>query len=584
MAKKGIRRFQLLLLLIVVGLIIWRMTASPAGKGFVTLADLDKRELVSQDFEVFSPVTVIMDGEVSFEDDREGSDLAVVAWILDREADSIVWKTTVDNVSREGVRAAVSDSVALDPGNYVVFFATLGLDRDSHREGSAFGLKPHWTNYEEFWYLDLRAPDGTVNAGPRWTSVQARSTTSLFEVSLADRRSPSSTMLHVSGAATLRASGGITRCASDCDEITIKQIPDGQVVWSVDTEDAEQAGGGRINHWLNASIDLPGGVYEIEFDPGQHRGYWSENPPWRPDNFIFTLDILDGIVRPVDPWAFGQPLVDQMRLGDSELVETRLVTEDSLDIILYALGELTSSNQRYDWGWIEREGGGETIWEMTWDDSIPAGGDSDNREAKAILTLGPGTYIVSFKTDGSHSYESFNRSRPRNPERWGMAIFPLDPDQLESAAVRVESIERELPSPEPVNPSGSALDSIEPSRFLAKSTELGNQADVSTRFTLEDSTRVVIMALGELTSESQYDYGWLEDASSDERIWEMTWAASTPAGGDDSYRRVREEMTLAPGTYVARFRTDGSISYEGFGSDVPDNPQDWGIAIFRADP
>ena len=574
----------MLLLLIVVGLIIWRMTAAPAGKGFITLADLDKRELVSRDFEVFSPVTVILDGEVSFENDREGADLAVVAWILDRETDSVVWRTTVDNVQREGVRAMISDSTSLAPGDYVVYFATLGPNRNSHREGSAFGLKPHWTNYEDFWYLDLRAPDGTVDAGPKSRTVSARTSTALFEVPLGDRRSDSSTMMHVSGSATLRAVGGITRCTSDCDDITIKQIPDGVIVWSVDSEETDPAGGSRINQWLDTSIDLPGGVYEIEFDPGQHRGYWSENPPWQPENFVFTLDVLDGVVRPVDPWAFGQPLVDQLGLGDSQLAETRIVIEDSLDVILYAMGEMASSNQRYDWGWIQREGGGETIWEMTWDDSMPAGGDSDNREAKAILRLGPGTYIASFKTDGSHSFESFNRSRPRNPERWGMAIFALDPDQLESAGVRVEEIEREAPSAESVNPSGSALEDIDSSRFLVRSTELGNQADVTSRFTLEDSTRVVIMALGELTSSSQYDYGWLENASTGATIWEMTWDSSSPAGGDDSYRRVRQEMMLVPGSYVARFQTDGSISYEGFGSDVPENPQDWGIAIFKADP
>jgi len=587
MQNKGLRRIQLMLLLVVVGLIIWRMTASPAGTGFVTISNLDKRELESRSFEVFSPVTVQLDAEVSFEDDRAGSDLAVVAWILAEESGQVVWRTTVDNVTREGVRATVSDSVQLAAGGYTAYVSTYGPDASSYRGGSAFGLKPHWTNYEEFWYLDLRAPDGTVESGPRISSASSRSSGSLFQVALGDRRSESSMMLHVSEAGLLRAHGGFTRCAGDCDSILIKEIPSGIVVWSVEDEESVPAGGSRINQWLDTNIRLDGGVYEIVFDTGQHRGSWSANPPWQPSDFVFSLDVEDGAIRPVDPWAFGQPIVDQLGLGNSQTAQTRLVLDDSLDVILYALGEMTSSNQRYDWGWIEREDSPETVWEMTWDNSTAAGGDSDNRQAKAILRLEPGAYIVNFKTDGSHSYGSFNRSRPEHPERWGMALFPLDPDQAASAVSLVEEIEQPEPPPvpepvEPVLPTGSALDDIDPSRFLVRSTGLGNSADVRTRFVLEDSTAVIIVALGEISSSSRYDYGWLENAETGNVVWEMTRENTIPAGGDDTYRRAREERTLPPGTYEARFQTDGSISSEGYGSDAPENPDDWGIAIFTA--
>lgn len=589
MRNKGLRRIQLFLLLAVGVLLVWRMTASPAGEGFVTLSDLDKRELESRYFEVFTPATIAISGEVSFEDDRAGSDLAVVAWILSGKTGEVVWRTSVDNVQREGVRALVEDSVRLEAGDYAVHFSTLGPDNTSHKGGSAFGLKPHWTNYQDFWHLDLRAPDGTVDEDSKMRLTTVGGETSLFQVDLRERRSSQQLMIHASGSSILRAHGGFTRCNGDCDDITIKQIPDGVVVWSVDTEEAEPAGGSRINHWLDATIDLEGGVYEIEFEPGRHEGSWSENPPWQPDDFVFRMDPTGtGTIRPVDPWAFGEPIVDQIGLGDGELRRTRITLEDSLDVILYAMGEMTGNNQRYDWGWIEREDGGEQfVWEMTYDQTTPAGGDSDNRMAKAILRLGPGSYVVSFQTDGSHSYAGFNRGQPRNPERWGLAVFPLDPDQLSSANVQVEMIERPAPEPEPApdrpSISGSRLEDIDPSRFLVRSTRLGNSADVTTDFTLSDTTQVVLMALGEITSSSNYDYGWLENMVTGDIIWRMEWDTTSPAGGDDSYRRARVELTLAPGSYRARFTTDGSISWEGFGDEVPDYPEDWGIAIFTAD-
>lgn len=583
MRNKGLRRFQLFLLLAVGVLIVWRMTSAPTGEGFVTLSDLKERQLTSKYFEVFSPAMVDISGEVSFEDDKAGSDLAVVAWILSGKTGEVVWRTGVDNVEREGVRALVRDSVRLEAGDYAVHYSTLGPDHTSYKGGSTFGLKPHWTNYGEFWHLDLRAPDGTVDVDSKMRITTVGGETSLFQVGLRERRSNQRLMIHASGTSSLRAYGGFTRCNGDCDDITIRTIPDGVVVWSVDTEDAEPTGGSRVNHSLDATIELAGGVYEIEFDPGRHEGSWSENPPWRPEEFIFRMDPAgSGVVRPVDPWAFGQPIVEHLGLGDEELRRTRLTLEDSLDVIVYAMGEMGGRNQRYDWGWIERDGGG-IVWEMTYDETTSAGGDSDNRLAKTILRLGPGSYVASFETDGSHSFAGFNRRQPRNPERWGLAVFPLDPDQIASANVQTEVINRPTPEPDQPAISGSMLEDIDPARFLVRSTRLGNSADVTTDFTISDTTDVVLTALGEVTSSANYDHGWLEDMVSGETIWRMEWDTTSPAGGDDSYRRARVELTLPPGSYRARFTTDGSISWEGFGEEAPDYPEDWGIAIFTAD-
>lgn len=583
MPNKGLRRVQLILLLLVGILVIWRMTASPAGKGFVTLADMDTRELLTRHFEVLAPATITVDGEVSFEDDRAGSDLAVLAWILDRSSGDVVWRTTVDNVTREGVRATVHDSLQLDTGRYTVHYSTYGPDNTSYRGGSAFGLKPHWTNYESYWHLDLSAPDGTVDVDNRFQSAAAPEA-SLFQVALEDRRGEKSAMFYADGTASVHVHGGITRCTTRCDEIQIRSIPSGVVQWTADDVDAMPAGGSRINQWIDAEISLPGGAYEIEFVPGSHQGRWSENPPWRPDSFVFTLEPgSEGTVRLLDPWAASEPLVDQSGLGDDERVETRLVLQDTLDVILFAMGEMNSSSQRYDWGWIERESDGQRVWEMDYDQTTPAGGGSKNRKTEAILSLDPGSYLVSFETDGSHSFAGFNSSRPDHPERWGLALFPLNPTDVDQSRVQVERLERAQAMPEPETPSGSALTGIAEGRFLVRMTSVGNSADRVDVFELSDTTDVVVMALGELTESSSYDWGWIEEEGSGDIIWEMNWDNTTWAGGDDSYRAARIDLTLAPGSYRVRYQSDGSVAYGGFGSDYPDNPEDWGIAIFRAE-
>jgi len=40
-------------------------------------------------------------------------------------------------------------------------------------------------------------------------------------------------------------------------------------------------------------------------------------------------------------------------------------------------------------------------------------------------------------------------------------------------------------------------------------------------------------------------------------------------------------ITLPAGDYVLRYRSDGSHSYNDWNSDPPDDPESWGIAVFR---
>lgn len=563
---------------------MWRMTVSPGGAGIVTVSGLQVGHVEGRSFEIDVPTTLKIEAEVSFEDDRPDADLAVLAWILDHSTGDVAWKTVSDAVTRRGVRAIVADSVDLAAGLYTAYLSAAGPDPASRWEGSRFGLSPHWTNYESFWHLDLTAPEGVLQVRDGDVLPTDSAPGSLFAAGLEDRETVQRMMFHVADSGVIRVKGGFTRCPEVCDSIIIQQIPDARVIWSVEDEKARPSGGSRMNQWLDTSIRLSDGAYEIILDPAEHNGSWSANPPWNPRDIGFSLTVEEGSIRTLDPWTGGQPLIDQTGLGDDASMLSRLVLEDSLDVFVQALGELTASGQRYDWGWIERENSADTIWEMTWENSEPAGGDADNRQSKAIFRLGPGTYLVGFQTDGSHSYERFNRSPPRNPERWGLALFPLRPERVTSTRVQVDVLSKPGAPPVPERPSvtGAAMDDEHEGGVLVNLTGLGNMADVRSRFVLDDTTRVLIMALGELSTFNRYDYGWIEDMASGEIVWEMTWENTVPAGGDTTYRRVREELVLPPGVFEARFQTDENISAEGYGSKVPDTPGDWGIAIFKA--
>ncbi len=53
-----------------------------------------------------------------------------------------------------------------------------------------------------------------------------------------------------------------------------------------------------------------------------------------------------------------------------------------------------------------------------------------------MVTLPPGQYVVHYRTDNSHHYESFSNEAPDDPEAWGITIhYVAEAEAAEEAAV-----------------------------------------------------------------------------------------------------------------------------------------------------
>jgi len=64
-------------------------------------------------------------------------------------------------------------------------------------------------------------------------------------------------------------------------------------------------------------------------------------------------------------------------------------------------------------------------------------------------------------------------------------------------------------------------------------------------------------------------------------VWKMTYDESDPAGGARKNRVFDGVITLPAGTYVLRYTSDGSHAYGDWNDDPPDDPESWGITVFR---
>ena len=114
----------------------------------------------------------------------------------------------------------------------------------------------------------------------------------------------------------------------------------------------------------------------------------------------------------------------------------------------------------------------------------------------------------------------------------------------------------------------------------------GNKKNLykSVGFIVSQTVEVDVYSIGELTRDRNLDYGWIQDANSRERVWELSYRKSKEAGGARKNRMRRSALTLPKGKYSVVYSTDGSHSPRRWNSQPPFDPEFWGIRINLKNP
>ncbi len=257
-----------------------------------------------------------------------------------------------------------------------------------------------------------------------------------------------------------------------------------------------------------------------------------------------------------------QAVVSMTGLRNSEFRQEGFKLTAKGTFQIYAIGE-AFNEEIFDYGWIVNANTSEKIWETLADKGKYGGGAEKNREWKETTTLEPGTYWVYFAMDGSHSPDNWNSNPPYDPDFYGITMTGV------TGKFNPKSVERIIKQ------------KIQP---IIELTRLGNNESVEAGFKLIEPMQIRVYALGEGRGGEMFDYGWIVDLTTGERIWEMTFNRTRYAGGAEKNRMVDEIITLAAGSYMVHFVTDGSHSYFNWNSEKPNNPERWGITIYPADP
>ena len=107
----------------------------------------------------------------------------------------------------------------------------------------------------------------------------------------------------------------------------------------------------------------------------------------------------------------------------------------------------------------------------------------------------------------------------------------------------------------------------------------GDDGQWSQGFRVKKVVSLHVYAEGEGNSRQMHDFGWILDARSRKRVWEMTAEKSRYAGGDDKNRRQVETITLPPGDYIAGYLTDDSHSPADWNAAPPCDPLMYGLTL-----
>jgi len=339
-------------------------------------------------------------------------------------------------------------------------------------------------------------------------------------------------------------------------------------VWQMDYANTDPAGGAAKNRMTRETLRLPAGRYVAYFvsddthDPDQ----WNAVPALDPTFWGLTLRVADAAARAgvkafaYEPVPAGQTIVSLTGIGDRASRSAGFTLRRPLDVHVYAMGEGVNG-EMVDYAWIVDATTHTRVWTMRYQDTGPAGGADKNRLFDGTVHLEAGSYLVHYASDASHSAAAWNAAPPAEERYWGVSVFPAS-GRLDSSIV----------APFQRGPSGSVLAAL---------VEMRDDERAHAPFRLERETTLRVYALGEGVNDEMVDYGWIEDAGTGRVVWEMTYDATEPAGGARKNRVFEGTVKLPAGSYVLHYRSDGSHSFDDWNDDEPDDPESWGITVFR---
>lgn len=574
---------------------------------FITLKDFTQEEVKGLGFTLSKDLQVHIEAtgggskhtwKELWGNQYHSNDMYASGWIINADTREVVWEMSMDNTSGPEDQRATDEYVELKKGSYEVYFAVYGyasssgmnfysmnIDRRSKkpREKKFIDKFMQWFSDDykdmytegmekakEMWGIRLSVPKSdesfisTFNAPKKPVHL-------LFSLTGVGDGAYVRKLLTVSRDVTVQiyALGEGRGKHEVFDYGWITNTDTRERVWEMTYSNTNYAGGASKNILFNGEVRLTKGRYVLNYvtDDSHSREDWNSAPPYDPFNYGITITTKNetdrSAVTVADYSEEKKNIIVQLtRARDNDFLQAGFSLKEETRLHIYALGEgHVGGNELADYGWIINAKTRERVWEMKMRNTVHAGGASKNRLADEFITLPMGNYLVYYQTDDSHAYNEWNDDKPYDAESYGITIYGVG----------------EKFSPANVMP----YTDTESQNTLVQLIRVENDKHVRQRFTLDNTTKVRIYAIGEGVGYSMADYGWIENVKTGEVVWEMTYRTTIHAGGAKKNRLYDRYVILEKGDYEVHYQTDDSHAFNDWNDNPPYDRTHWGITIYK---
>lgn len=245
-------------------------------------------------------------------------------------------------------------------------------------------------------------------------------------------------------------------------------------------------------------------------------------------------------------------------------------------------------DQMFAYGWIINADTRERVWEMTYGNTR---GRSDHRTFDDEISLSRGSYELYFAAPSYFQNKGFSnfsinidrRREESGRDRRGRYEYKIRGDRDLQADFMGEAKDYGITLA--VAP-GEASDVHEFSVPLKRNdaaisaVKLNDREYVRKGIVTTRDVPIHIYAVGEgRKRDEMFDYGWIVDTDTRERVWEMGYRNTDHAGGSTKNLKFDGDVTLPKGRYELTFVTDDSHSSEDWNAPLPYDPLNYGIQV-----
>lgn len=585
---------------IILLLIVFTLALSFAGERLIIqLKDFTQTEVKSGGFTLPSETNIHIYSICGGEKKSSFSNRSMYAygWIINADTREIVWTMDRDNTSRQNQFRKFDDIIKLPKGMYEVYFTAYGyagssmfsnfiinIDRRHDSDGDKKIRKrgflnwigelfdddyyKDWKQQAKKWEISVYVDDNvqgveTFNTPKEFSHVLFKSI-QLGENERIRQRFSINKQMQI----RIYALGEKDYSDEYADYGWIVDLKSHKRIWDMEKCRIQPAGGDNKNRKCDVAFSFPAGDFMIYYNTDDSHSFldWNAAPPSDPFNYGITLLAADG--QNIENFTLTSAakeeqnvIVQLVKIGDNEIRNASFTLKEDASVRIYAIGERDYSRKMADYGWIINAKTREKIWNLDPDNTENAGGAKKNRLVDEFITLPKGTYTVFYQTDDSHAYGDWNDYPPFDTEHYGITIYGGD------EKFNMNIVERS------VKPQEAGV--------IAQIVRVGDNAARTQAFHIDNTSRIRIYAIGEGLNRELYDYGWIENAKTNDVVWEMTYSMTFHAGGGRKNRSVSTTILLDKGDYTLHYISDDSHSFNDWNTDPPDDPTMWGITLYN---